>query len=185
MPTVKILPTDPETQGEFVVIDAADFNPDVHQLHPDDADFVPPGPLDHLTRGQLLEEIQREFTAHLADLTDDQLREGLLQARHARERKVHEAAERAEAEEREKYELAKEGPQPEPAPEPPAEAEPQPELALEPEVQPEPEPAAEEAADEAKPAKSRKAKDPDAPEPQPEPEAGAQEQGAGEPEPEA
>ena len=35
MDTVKIVSTDPHTQGPFVVINKSDFNPDVHELYGD------------------------------------------------------------------------------------------------------------------------------------------------------
>jgi hypothetical protein len=35
MDTIKILSTDPHTQGPFVVINKSDFNPDVHELYGD------------------------------------------------------------------------------------------------------------------------------------------------------
>lgn len=38
MPTIKIKSTDPATQGPFVLIDKADFNPDVHELYDDGTD---------------------------------------------------------------------------------------------------------------------------------------------------
>jgi regulator of protease activity HflC (stomatin/prohibitin superfamily) len=38
MPTIKIKSTDPVTQGPFVIIDKADFNPDVHELYDDGTD---------------------------------------------------------------------------------------------------------------------------------------------------
>ncbi|MGK5031451.1 hypothetical protein [Janthinobacterium sp. MDT1-19] len=36
MDTLKIVSTDPHTQGPFVVINKSDFNPDVHELFGDD-----------------------------------------------------------------------------------------------------------------------------------------------------
>lgn len=46
MDTIKIVSTDPHTQGPFVVINKSDFNPDVHELYGDQdlgapADRVP------------------------------------------------------------------------------------------------------------------------------------------------
>lgn len=38
MPTIKVKSTHPATQGAFVVIDKADFNPDVHELYDDGTD---------------------------------------------------------------------------------------------------------------------------------------------------
>lgn len=38
MPTIKIKSTDPATQGPFVIIDKAAFNPDVHELYDDGTD---------------------------------------------------------------------------------------------------------------------------------------------------
>ena len=35
MDTIKIVSTDPHTQGPFVVINKSDFNPDVHELYGD------------------------------------------------------------------------------------------------------------------------------------------------------
>ncbi len=35
MDTIKIVSTDPNTQGPFVVINKSDFNPDVHELYGD------------------------------------------------------------------------------------------------------------------------------------------------------
>ena len=35
MDTLKIVSTDPHTQGPFVVINKSDFNPDVHELYGD------------------------------------------------------------------------------------------------------------------------------------------------------
>ena len=35
MDTLKIVSTDPHTQGPFVIIDRANFNPDVHELYGD------------------------------------------------------------------------------------------------------------------------------------------------------
>lgn len=38
MPTIKVKSTHPVTQGDFVVIDKGDFNPDVHELYDDGTD---------------------------------------------------------------------------------------------------------------------------------------------------
>lgn len=38
MPTIKVKSIHPATQGAFVVIDKADFNPDVHELYDDGTD---------------------------------------------------------------------------------------------------------------------------------------------------
>lgn len=38
MPTIKVKSTHPATQGAFVIIDKADFNPDVHELYDDGTD---------------------------------------------------------------------------------------------------------------------------------------------------
>lgn len=38
MPTIKVKSTNPATQGDFVVIDKGDFNPDVHELYDDGTD---------------------------------------------------------------------------------------------------------------------------------------------------
>lgn len=38
MPTIKVKSTHPATQGDFVVIDKGDFNPDVHELYDDGTD---------------------------------------------------------------------------------------------------------------------------------------------------
>ena len=38
MPTIKVKSTDPATQGPFVIIDKAGFNPDVHELYDDGTD---------------------------------------------------------------------------------------------------------------------------------------------------
>ena len=42
MDTLKIVSTDPNTQGPFVVINKSDFNPDVHELYGDDQDLGAP-----------------------------------------------------------------------------------------------------------------------------------------------
>ena len=42
MDTLKIVSTDPHTQGPFVVINKSDFNPDVHELYGDDQDLGAP-----------------------------------------------------------------------------------------------------------------------------------------------
>lgn len=46
MPTIKIKPADPASQGAFVIIDKSEYNPDVHELYGDQdlgapADRVP------------------------------------------------------------------------------------------------------------------------------------------------
>jgi len=40
--TIKIVSTDPASQGPFVVINKSDFNPDVHELYGDDNDLGAP-----------------------------------------------------------------------------------------------------------------------------------------------
>ena len=40
--TIKIVSTDPASQGPFVVINKSDYNPDVHELYGDDNDLGAP-----------------------------------------------------------------------------------------------------------------------------------------------
>ncbi|MGK5077268.1 hypothetical protein [Janthinobacterium sp. HLX7-2] len=40
--TIKIKSTDPRTQGDFVVVNRTDFNPDVHEPYGDDQDLGAP-----------------------------------------------------------------------------------------------------------------------------------------------
>ncbi|SIR44041.1 hypothetical protein SAMN05880566_112223 [Janthinobacterium sp. TND4EL3] len=40
--TIKIVSSDPATQGPFVVINKSDFNPDLHELYGDDNDLGAP-----------------------------------------------------------------------------------------------------------------------------------------------
>lgn len=67
MDTLKIVSTDPHTQGPFVIIDRANFNPDVHELYGDQdlgapAERVPTMAELLAARDQLLER-ERELAA--------------------------------------------------------------------------------------------------------------------------
>lgn len=67
MDTLKIVSTDPHTQGPFVVINKSDFNPDVHELYGDQdlgapAERVPTMAELLAARDQLLER-ERELAA--------------------------------------------------------------------------------------------------------------------------
>ena len=67
MDTLKIVSTDPNTQGPFVIIDRANFNPDVHELYGDQdlgapAERVPTMAELLAARDQLLER-ERELAA--------------------------------------------------------------------------------------------------------------------------
>ena len=67
MDTLKIVSTDPYTQGPFVIIDRANFNPDVHELYGDQdlgapAERVPTMAELLAARDQLLER-ERELAA--------------------------------------------------------------------------------------------------------------------------
>jgi hypothetical protein len=67
MDTIKIVSTDPHTQGPFVVINKSDFNPDVHELYGNQdlgapAERVPTMAELLAARDQLLER-ERELAA--------------------------------------------------------------------------------------------------------------------------
>ena len=67
MDTLKIVSTDPHTQGPFVIINKSDFNPDVHELHGDQdlgapSERVPTMAELLAARDQLLER-ERELAA--------------------------------------------------------------------------------------------------------------------------
>ena len=86
MVTIKINPWDPQ-QGEFVVIDAADFDPSKHERFPGD-DTPIPGKYDFMPRAQLIELALVGVKEELSKLTDDEIRAGLegrdrREARHA------------------------------------------------------------------------------------------------------
>lgn len=61
MDTIKIASTDPRTQGQFVVINKSDFNPDVHELYGDDNDLGA-----HIERAPTTDELLAT-RAHLAE----------------------------------------------------------------------------------------------------------------------
>ncbi|TNC78269.1 hypothetical protein FHI69_02945 [Janthinobacterium lividum] len=67
--TIKIVSTDPASQGPFVVINKSDFNPDVHELYGDDNDLdaaaerVPTMAELLAARDQLLDR-ERELAKH-------------------------------------------------------------------------------------------------------------------------
>ena len=79
MDTLKIVSTDPHTQGPFVVINKSDFNPDVHELYGDDQDLgAPPERVPTMAellaaRDQLLER-ERSLDAEKERIAAQELR---------------------------------------------------------------------------------------------------------------
>lgn len=71
--TLRIKPSS-EEQGEFVIIDALDFDPSKHERMPDE-DTVIPGKYDELNRSALEELALRRFKASMAQFSDEDLRE--------------------------------------------------------------------------------------------------------------
>lgn len=68
MDTLKIVSTDPHTQGPFVVINKSDFNPDEHELYGDDNDLGAvaervPTMAELLAARDQLQERERELAA--------------------------------------------------------------------------------------------------------------------------
>ena len=67
MDTLKIVSTDPNTQGPFVVINKSDFNPDVHELYGDQDLGAPteraPTMAELLAARDQLQERERELAA--------------------------------------------------------------------------------------------------------------------------
>lgn len=67
MDTLKIVSTDPHTQGPFVVINKSDFNPDVHELYGDQDLGAPteraPTMAELLAARDQLQERERELAA--------------------------------------------------------------------------------------------------------------------------
>ena len=88
MDTIKIVSTDPHTQGPFVVINKSDFNPDVHELYGDQDLGAPteraPTMVELLAaRDQLLER-ERELAAE-KDRVAEQARANEAEAQRLRD----------------------------------------------------------------------------------------------------
>ncbi|WP_338678921.1 hypothetical protein OPV09_17470 [Janthinobacterium sp. TB1-E2] len=92
MDTIKIVSTDPRTQGPFVVINKSDFNPDVHELYGDDNDLGAPTERTPTiaellaARDQLLER-ERELATE-KDRVAEQARANELEAHRLRDEAV-------------------------------------------------------------------------------------------------
>ena len=87
--TIKIVSTDPASQGPFVVINKSDFNPEVHELYGDDQDLGAPAERVP-TKGELLAardqllERERELAAE-KDRVAEQARANEAEAQRLRD----------------------------------------------------------------------------------------------------